>query len=239
MTKKIKGIEDITPDRQNANRGTKRGAYVVARSLEETGAGRSVLADKDGELIAGNKTIEAWADMGGAVKVVETDGRTLVVVQRTDLDLDSDDPEVRKRSRLAAYYDNRAGEVGLSWDAEVIAQDLQDGLDLGVMFFDGEIEAILGNMPDVPSVPSYVQPGTIPPATPYTGAQAPSAPAGAPFTPNTAPSASATTYTPGDVASAAARLGNQFTGEDDQVSILCPHCGEEFFVNRRDIGKLA
>lgn len=235
MAKKIKALGDLTPDRQNANRGTKRGLYVVGRSLQETGAGRSVLADKDGELIAGNKTVEAWADMGGAVKVVETDGNTLVVVQRVDLDLDSDDPEVRKRSRLAAYYDNRANEVGLAWDAEVVAQDIQDGLDLGVMFFDGEIDAILESMPGAPELPAYAPPVPVQPASTYSPPQ----PGSAPFTPTLTPSASGAIVTPVDIDRAAARLGNQFSGEDDQVSILCPHCGEEFFVNRRDIGKLA
>ena len=40
MAKKIKGIEDLTPDVRNANRGTQRGRGMVEASLREVGAGR-------------------------------------------------------------------------------------------------------------------------------------------------------------------------------------------------------
>ena len=62
-----------------------------------------------GRIIAGNKTLEAWADIEGDVQVVQTDGQQLVVVQRTDLDLTDDEGAARK----LAYYDNRA-KWGLS-----------------------------------------------------------------------------------------------------------------------------
>ena len=71
--KRIAQLSDLMPDTQNANKGTERGRYMVEASLTETGAGRSIVADKDGRIIAGNKTLEAWAGMGGAVKIVETD----------------------------------------------------------------------------------------------------------------------------------------------------------------------
>ena len=48
-------LSELVPDPMNANKGTERGAYMVRRSLEKLGAGRSVLVDKHGVLIAGNK----------------------------------------------------------------------------------------------------------------------------------------------------------------------------------------
>lgn len=137
--KTITQLSDLTPDTQNANKGTERGRYMVEASLTETGAGRSIVADKDGRIIAGNKTLEAWAGMGGAVKVVETDGHELVVVQRTDLDLS--DP--KGKARKLAYYDNRAGQVGLEWDAEQLLADVNAGVDLAAMFKPDEIAELL------------------------------------------------------------------------------------------------
>lgn len=137
--KKIANLSDLTPDTQNANKGTERGRYMVEASLTETGAGRSIVADKDGRIIAGNKTLEAWAGMGGAVKVIETDGNELVVVQRTDLDLS--DP--KGKARKLAYYDNRAGQVGLEWDAAQLLADVNAGVDLAAMFKADEIAELL------------------------------------------------------------------------------------------------
>ena len=115
-------ISDLTPDPNNANQGTERGAYMVRRSLEKLGAGRSVLIDKNGVLIAGNKTTKAAYELGieNAI-IVPTDGSQLVVVQRTDLDLSTD-----AKAKELAIADNRTGEIGLAWDNAVLEELAQD-----------------------------------------------------------------------------------------------------------------
>lgn len=137
MTKKIQQLEDLQPDRRNANRGTPRGRGVVEGSLRKYGAGRSILVDRDGEVIAGNKTLDAAAEIGLPVRVVQTDGRELVVVQRTDLDLDQD-----TAARELAIADNRASELGLEWDEGVLAELAQE-VDLSQLFTDDELDALL------------------------------------------------------------------------------------------------
>ncbi len=132
----IKTIEDIRPDDRNANVGTERGQYMVAHSLEQYGAGRSILVDKHGKIVAGNKTHQAAVEMGLDVQIVESDGRSLVVVQRTDLDLDS--PE----GRAMAIADNRSSEVGLSWDV-VNLGGIAAEVDLSGLFFPHELATIL------------------------------------------------------------------------------------------------
>lgn len=137
MTETIK-LADLTPDARNANKGTKRGADMINRSLGELGAGRSILVDKNGKIIAGNKTTEGAAAIGiEDVIVVRTDGNQLVAVMREDLDLD--DPA--GKARQLAYADNRAGQVGLEWDAEVLADDIASGVDLDDWFKPFELEA--------------------------------------------------------------------------------------------------
>src|SRR5687767_9698523 len=103
---KITGTDSLVPDKRNANRGTARGHDLLETSLREYGAGRSILVDKNGVVIAGNKTLEAASELGLSVKKVHTTGKQLVVVVRDDLDLETD-----KAARELAYADNRVAQV--------------------------------------------------------------------------------------------------------------------------------
>ena len=107
----------------------------MERSLNELGAGRSILIDKNDNIIAGNKTQEAAIKAGiTKVRVVETTGDELVAVKRTDVDIDS------AEGRKMAYLDNLSTQVNLTWDeteleavqADVKGFDIADfGIDLG------------------------------------------------------------------------------------------------------------
>ena len=131
-------LNDLTPDSRNANRGTLRGRKALEASLRQHGAGRSVLIDKEGRIIAGNKTVETAADLGFEdVIIVESDGKTLVAVQRTDLDLETD-PE----ARLLAYADNRVGELDLDFDTDQMADDIAAGLDLSDLWDEAELQGM-------------------------------------------------------------------------------------------------
>lgn len=132
--KRLRRVEDLEPDRRNANRGTERGAAMLERSLEELGAGRSILIDRAGRIIAGNKTAEAAVERGiTELIVVQTDGRKIVAVQRTDLDLERD-----AKARKLAIADNRVGEVNLDWDRGLL-QELAGDLDLAHLFSEKEL----------------------------------------------------------------------------------------------------
>jgi hypothetical protein len=130
-------LTDFTPDPNNANKGTQRGRGLLENSLQKLGAGRSVLADKNGVLIAGNKTLQTAVESGfeNAI-VVETDGTQLVVVKRTDLDLSTD-----AKAKELAVADNRIGEISLEWDADVLSA-LSEEFDLSSMFFEEELEGL-------------------------------------------------------------------------------------------------
>lgn len=137
MSKEIKTISDLTPDNKNANKGTQRGGGLLENSLQSYGAGRSVLADKNGNLIAGNKTVESAVSVGmNDVIVVQSDGTKLVVVQRTDLDINS------KEARGLAISDNRVAELNLDWDTDVLTQLAADGMDLSDLFTGDEFSAL-------------------------------------------------------------------------------------------------
>lgn len=130
----------IKPDRQNANKGTKRGRELLKQSLTELGGGRSILLDKDGNVIAGNKTFEGAQEAGMQVRIVKAERGELIAVQRDDLVLDDPTGEARR----LAYLDNRVSELDLNWDAEQVAEDARAGLDFdGAGFLEGELRELL------------------------------------------------------------------------------------------------
>ena len=114
----IRKLADLTPDSNNYNKGTEKGRKLIGKSLKKLGAGRSILIDKDGNVIAGNKTLEGAAAAGiDEVIVVKTTGRQIVAVQRTDLEIGS------KKGREMALADNATGAANLSWDLEAMTAD--------------------------------------------------------------------------------------------------------------------
>lgn len=159
MTKCIKNIQDLCPDEMNANRGTERGHAMIEDSLRQLGAGRSILVDKHGKVIAGNKTLESAANIGlDDIAVVQTDGKKLVVVQRTDLDL-----EKGGKARKLAIADNRTGQVSLDWDPNILAQlQEEDAKILEGLFRDDELAELLAKVGllDVPEVVNDVEANT-------------------------------------------------------------------------------
>ena len=110
-------------------------------STRNYGAGRSILIDKHGRIIAGNKTAEHAGSIGlEDVIVVKTDGTQLVAVQRTDLDLKTD-----KAAKELAIADNRTGQVSLDWDVTAL-QTLD--VDLTQFWTEAEMQRMLNSHPD-------------------------------------------------------------------------------------------
>ena len=123
QTKDIKTLADLTPDGENFNRHTEFGTKLLEDSLRKFGAGRSILVDKEGNIIAGNSTAETAAAIGmDDVVVVQTDGTKLVVVQRTDLELDT------PQGRELALADNMTALKGIDIDLEKVKEHLGDDL---------------------------------------------------------------------------------------------------------------
>lgn len=137
----------IRPDDENANLGTERGRQMLARSMATLKAGQSVLLDRRGVVLAGNKTLEAARAAGVAeVVIVRTTGDQLVAVQREDLDLSSPD-ESGDKARQMAYADNRVAQVSLKFDPKQIVKDVTAGVVLDDFFTPMEL-AELGELAD-------------------------------------------------------------------------------------------
>ena len=108
-------IKDLKFDDKNFNKHTEFGMGLLEKSLRENGAGRSILIDKDNNIIAGNGIVEAAGQIGmDKVKIVEISGDELVAVKRTDIELDS------KKGREMALADNATAAADLSWDEDLL-----------------------------------------------------------------------------------------------------------------------
>jgi len=128
MAEQVIDINELTQDQHNFNKGTAKGKKLMNKSLKELGAGRSILLDKNGNIIAGNKTQKAAIEAGiKKVRIIETTGDELVAVKRIDVDLDS------KKGREMALADNTASRLNLSWDEVELANAAAEyDLDLDV-----------------------------------------------------------------------------------------------------------
>jgi len=117
----VVNISDLIPDAQNARAHNPRNVGMIVNALHEVGAARSIVIDEQGNILAGNATIEAAAEAGiENLHIVEADGETIVAVRRSNLT-----PEQKKR---LAYFDNRTAELA-DWDSAQVLADLDAGLD--------------------------------------------------------------------------------------------------------------
>lgn len=117
----MSNIKELKFDDKNFNRHTSYGMSLLEKSLRENGAGRSILIDKDNNIIAGNGVVESAGQIGlEKVKIVETDGTEIIAVKRTDVRLNS------KKGREMALADNATASVDLEWDEENLKSEFDE-----------------------------------------------------------------------------------------------------------------
>ena len=112
-------IKDLKFDDKNFNKHTEFGMSLLEKSLRENGAGRSILLDKDNNIIAGNGVVEAAGQIGlDKVKIVEASGDEIIAVKRTDISLNS------RKGREMALADNATAKADIEWDFENIISEM-------------------------------------------------------------------------------------------------------------------
>lgn len=114
-------IKELKFDDKNFNKHTEYGMSLLEKSLRENGAGRSILIDKDNNIIAGNGIVESAGQIGiNKVKIIETTGDEIVAVKRTDISLNS------KKGRKMAIADNSTAKADLEWDEENLKSEFDE-----------------------------------------------------------------------------------------------------------------
>lgn len=108
---------------------------MIRASLEEVGAGRSILLDRNGTVIAGNGVYEQAQALGIKVRTIDTKRDELIAVRRADL--------TGAAARRMALLDNRAAETA-EWDESVIAGMVSDTHEFLAGLFDAqELEELI------------------------------------------------------------------------------------------------
>jgi hypothetical protein len=143
MARKPKTLSDLKPDPQNARKHNDRNLGMIRDSLDEFGAGRSILIDGNDQIVAGHGVVEAAKGLGlEKLRIIEADGDEIIAVRRPDLT-----PE---QARRLALFDNRTAELA-DWDADMLAELV--AADAGLLeglFEDDEIDLPLDPSPATP-----------------------------------------------------------------------------------------
>lgn len=102
---------------------TDKNKRLIRKSLEDCGAGRSILFDKDDCIIAGNGVYEQAQELGLKVRIIESDGTELIAIKRTDLSTED------ARRKALALADNYTSDTSV-FDFDAIVEDFEaDELD--------------------------------------------------------------------------------------------------------------
>lgn len=129
-------IDALQFDPANARSHPERNLAMIQEALTTVGAGRSIVIDEAGTILAGEGAVRGAKAAGfSQVRIVDTDRHTLVAVRRTDLSAD-------EKTRLA-LLDNRTAELA-EWNPEVLEQLVADGVDLSDLWSANELHALVG-----------------------------------------------------------------------------------------------
>ena len=121
---------NIKYDKNNYRIHSAENKQLIKKSLEDCGAGRSILIDNENEIIAGNGVYEQAKKLGIPVRVVETKGDELIAVKRTDLQTED------QKRKVLAVMDNTTSDSS-EFDIEKLENDFG-----GIELLDFGIEGI-------------------------------------------------------------------------------------------------
>lgn len=152
-------MTQIKYDKRNYRKHSDLNRSLIRKSLQQLGAGRSIVIDSEGEIIGGNGVYQESQALGIPVKVIETDGSELVVVKRTDLKTDDE-----KRKKLAVM-DNSTSDTS-EFEHDLLQADFDRTMleEMGVEWVDPPVATAIEDVveDDVPTeAPAMVEPGDI------------------------------------------------------------------------------
>lgn len=109
-------MTELKYDPRNYRIHTDKNKRLIRKSLEDCGAGCSILFDKNDCIIAGNGVYEQARELGLPVRIVESDGTELIAIKRTDLSTED------SRRKALALADNYTSDTSV-FDFDAIVED--------------------------------------------------------------------------------------------------------------------
>lgn len=112
-------MEKIKIDKKNFRIHGEKNKSLIRKSLNELGAGRSIVLDNDNVIIAGNGVFEQAKYLGLNVKIIESDGKELFAIKRTDLTTNDE------KRKLLALADNKTSDTS-EFDLELLNDEFSN-----------------------------------------------------------------------------------------------------------------
>jgi hypothetical protein len=108
--------KELKYDSRNYRLHNEKNKRLIRKSLEDCGAGRSIVIDREDTIIAGNGVYEQANEMGLPVRIIESDGSELIAIKRTDLG-------TKDTRRMAlALADNHTSDTSV-FDMDAVIED--------------------------------------------------------------------------------------------------------------------
>lgn len=114
-------MDAIKLDSRNYRIHGEENKRLIRKSLSECGAGRSIVIDRDNVMIAGEGVYEQAQALGLKVRIIESDGKELIAIKRTDLSTEDE------RRKLLAFADNHTSDTS-RFDFSAVVEDF--GIDV-------------------------------------------------------------------------------------------------------------
>lgn len=111
--------QDIKLDPRNYRRHNKRNKDLIRKSLVRNGTGRAPVVDNQGYVIAGNGVVEQAQALGIKTRVIPSDGKELIIIQRTDINYGT------AERKSMALDDNITSDTS-DFDMVVVCEDFDD-----------------------------------------------------------------------------------------------------------------
>lgn len=97
-----------------------RWLWLLEKSIRELGLSRSIVVDKDGNVLCGDKQARISSELGiKKARIIETEGDELIIVKRVDVEADS------AKAYEIALTDNLVASKNLYWDADLVLDDMR------------------------------------------------------------------------------------------------------------------
>lgn len=109
-------MDEIKLDSRNYRIHGEENLRLIRKSLSECGAGRSIVIDRDNVMIAGEGVYEQAKELGLKVRIIESDGKELIAIKRTDLSTEDE------RRKLLAFADNHTSDTS-RFDFSALVED--------------------------------------------------------------------------------------------------------------------
>lgn len=120
-------MTEIKFDKRNFRKHNDKNKDLIRKSLDECGAGRSILIDNENEIIAGNGVYEQAKVLNIPVKIIETNGNELIAVKRTDLNTQDE-----RRKRLAVMDNSTSDTSEFDFDLLNVDFEIPELKDMGI-----------------------------------------------------------------------------------------------------------